>query len=104
MSIPTKKGIRKITLDDIQYYYTINKKGLEDFLIVKIGIVDTPNQRFLFCVAHKDFWLYFPKPVENKVKAVTSTIIRKAIAFANRNSLWTRNSTCIYEYKDNIFQ
>lgn len=91
MSIPKNKNIRKITVDGVQYYWSI--KYDEDYgdIVCNIGLIEQSNFRFSFCrgadASHKK---YFDNGVEEKdqVKAITSKLVAEAIQFANKNIDW----------------
>lgn len=84
MALP-KKGIRKITVQNQQYYWTVKMDYYQLGLMVGIGLVESPNQHVSFLCKFDDPWLSFPTPVDNEVNAITPSLIREAILFANAN-------------------
>ena len=47
MSLPKNKGLRKIVINDIEYYWKIDKDIKTDILKVTIGKVLEPNKRII---------------------------------------------------------
>jgi hypothetical protein len=104
MALPKKKGIRKINVGSVQYYYTIEHDYYLSGLITKIGKVEFPNERFLFLVNSKDFWLEYPNVTPEEVFIITPKMVRQAIIFANTNKIWNPNGLCKYQLEENEFK
>jgi len=85
MAIP-KKGIRKITVENVQYYFTVELESYGFSIVVTIGLVENPNKRFSFSVKQGDPNLTFIK--EDKVGVVTPKLVHQAINYANVKTSW----------------
>ncbi|WP_103070883.1 hypothetical protein [Aquimarina sediminis] len=95
MTLPKNKNIRKITVNNIQYYWSI--KYDEDYGLVfcTIGLVDKPNFRFSFSRGVDNSHVrYIQNGIEEKdeIEAITPKLVANAIVFANKNLDWKNNS------------
>jgi hypothetical protein len=94
MAIPKHKNIRKITINNIEYYWSI--KYDEDYRLIKcnIGLVNEPSYRFSFiCGANDSHVQYIHNTIEEKdeVEAITPKLVAQAIEFVNNNLDWKNN-------------
>jgi hypothetical protein len=101
MALPKKKGIRRITVNDVQYYFTIHYDYYSPGLITSIGQIESLNKRFLFLTKCKDFWLEYPDVSIAETFTMTPKIVRQAIIFANEQQLWSVSGRCSYVYENN---
>lgn len=91
MTIPKNKNIRKITVDNVQYYWSIKYDADYGDIICNIGLVEEPNFRFSFCRgANSSHVRWIRNGVEEKdeLEAVTPKLVADAIKFANENLDW----------------
>lgn len=94
MALPKKKGIRKINVDSIQYYYTIEHDYYASGLMTKIGKVEFPNERFQFLV----------KCSIEETFTMTPKVVKQAIQFANMNQLWSKITVHSHQFYENEFK
>lgn len=98
MALPKNKNIRKIMVNDIEYYWTISYDEDYGLITCNVGLVDKPNYRFNFSRGgDKTHIQYIHNSIEEKdtLKAITPNLVRKAIEYANENLDWknTKNSS-----------
>lgn len=104
MALPSK-GIRKVTVSTIKYYWTVKVDYQMMKMVVGIGKVLSPNQHVsLFC-KFEDPWLAFPEKVDNEAPNVTPRLIRKAIVYANSNEEieWNGKKASLFELTNGDF-
>lgn len=94
MAVPKNRNIRKITVDSLQYYWSI--KYDEDYGIIQcnIGLVNKPSYRFRFIrTANKSHVRYILNGIEDKdeVEVITPKLVAEAIKFANNSLDWKNN-------------
>ncbi|WP_196889708.1 hypothetical protein [Aureivirga sp. CE67] len=78
MALPKKKGIRKITIDQITYYFKIDTDYYSSKLRANIGLEEKPNRRFsLFTDNH---------PITPKIIAESILLMNKKINWQKENS------------------
>ncbi len=95
MAIARNKNIRKITVENVRYYWTI--KYDEDYgdIICRIGLVEEPNFRFSFCRVANDShvrWINNSCDPKDELQAITPKLVSEAIKFANENLDWKNNN------------
>lgn len=91
MAIPKNKNIRKITVDNLHYYWSIQYDEDYGWIVCTIGLVDQPNVSFSFSRgANHSHTKYIENGIEEKeeVQAITPKLVAEAIAFANANLDW----------------
>ena len=95
MSLPKNKNIRKIIVNNIQYYWNINYDEDYGLITCNIGLVDKPNYRFSFIRGGDETHTkYIHNSIEEEdiLKAITPSLVKKAIEYANENLDW-KNTT-----------
>lgn len=106
MAIPKNKDLRKITVDNTRYYWSIKYDEDHGMIQCNIGLVDTPNFRFSFsCGANNSHISYIHNAIEEKdeVEAVTPKLVAEAIKFANNNLDWKNRGISSIIYSSNGF-
>jgi len=88
MALPKNKGIRKITVNNQKYYWTVKNNYQLLSLVVTVGLISTPNNHFFFTLKFEDPWLAFPNKVKNEVSAITPSLIRESVLFAREKFNW----------------
>lgn len=104
MALP-KKGLRKITVDEKKYYWTVKMDYYILCLVVGIGLVAEPNKHIKFHISYRDPWVEFPDTTSNEVNAITPKLVREAILFANASDdiKWSGKKDSIMKYEDGRF-
>lgn len=80
-----KSKIRKIVVDDVEYYWTVTIKGCYGYeccgysIVCHVGLAEQKNHRFSF--THET--------------EITPSLIREAIEFANKRVNWQHTKTSI---------
>lgn len=98
MALPKNKKIRKITVDNIEYYWTIQYDQDYGLVTCNVGLVDKPNYRFCFIRGTDSSHVrYIHNSIDEKdeVEAITPKLIRESIIFANENIDWQNKADCI---------
>ena len=106
MTIPKNKRIRKITIDKIQYYWTI--KYDEDYgtILCNIGLVEAPNFRFSFYRGANNShikWIDNGVEERDQLEAVTPKLVSEAIKYANENLDWKNKEFSLIASNSNGF-
>ena len=101
MALP-KKGLRKLTVDEKKYYWTVKRDYYIQSLVIGIGLVAEPNKHIKFHVSYKDPWVEFPDSTTNDVNVISPKLVREAILFANVNDdiKWSGKKDSIMKYED----
>lgn len=106
MAIPQNRNIRKLKVDNIEYYWTI--KYDEDYgdILCHVGLVEMPNFRFGFVRGADDShkkWIDNGVKKEEQVKAISPSIVRQAILYANKNLDWKNSKSSFIPYDSEWF-
>lgn len=107
MTLPKNKNIRKITVDNTRYYWTIEYDEDYGLIICHVGLVDEPNFRFSFHRgANKKHVRYIQNGIDEKdeIAAVTPKLVAEAIAFANEHLDWKNKASSIILSDSNGFR
>jgi len=104
MALP-KKGIRKISIGGIKYYWTVRTDYQMLCRVVGIGLVSTPNTHVTFMVHYEDQWLNIDRKIENEINSIKPNLIREAVLFANSNErvIWNGKSESVFYYNAGSF-
>lgn len=107
MTLPKNKNIRKIKVDDVEYYWNIDYD--EDYGIIgcNVGLVEQPNYRFSFARGADDNhkrYIHNGIEKEEEVKAITPSMVRSAIVYANKNMDWKNSKPSNLPYDSKWFQ
>lgn len=106
MTIP-KKGLRKIKVDNIDYYWKFTSNYQNKKLEVIIGKIVNPNKRIILSAKYVDLWLVdnLEEFMKNEIQIVTPDLIRKTIIFANENGweLDKKNKVFKVNLENNFF-
>lgn len=97
MAIPKSKNIRKITVDDIEYYWAIKYDEDYGLTACNVGLVEKSNYRFSFVRGvDESHQRYIHNSIKEKdeVKAITPGLVKEAILYANANLDWKNTSEC----------
>lgn len=106
MAISKNKNIRKIIVDNIEYYWTV--KYDEDYGIITcyVGLIETPNYRFGFGRgvddSHKK-WIDNGVEKQEQIQAITSSLVKKAIVYANQHLDWKNSQDTFISYSSKWF-
>ena len=95
MTLPKHRNIRKITVDDVSYYWTIQYDEDYGLITCTIGLVNQPNIRFSFTRGASDAHVRFiQNHVEEKdeLTAITPKLVAEAITFVNKKLDWKNTS------------
>jgi len=85
MAIPKK--IRTITVDEVEYYYTVKLEYYGMTIQTNIGIVENQHKRFCLVARQGDPNL---KDVErDRIGVITPRLIARSIKFVLENTAWT---------------
>ena len=106
MAVPKHKNIRKITVDNIQYYWTIRYDEDYGLLNCTFGLMDQPNFRCSFRCGVDDIHVrYIQNGIaeEDEVNSITPKLIAQAIQLANNNVDWKNTKEIKMDYKSNGF-
>ena len=106
MALPKNKNLRKLTNNDVQYYWKV-EDDTRDFqgLIVTVGMVALPHKRFIFDFRFNYVKLKIASEEEKKpLSEVTPKLIIDAIAFAIKNYNWGEIPFCAFKFELGIFQ
>jgi hypothetical protein len=88
MTIPKNKNIRKITVNNIQYYWSIKYDEDYGIVVCNVGLVEKPNYRFCFSRGADNShvrWIRNRIEEKDELKAITPKLVSEAIKFANEN-------------------
>ncbi|CAM1363367.1 hypothetical protein [Tenacibaculum xiamenense] len=91
MAVSKNRNIRKIIVDNIQYYWSIKYDEDYGLIICNIGLFDKPNYRFSFSRGANDSHIRsIHNGIEEKdeIEAITPKLVAEAIEFANANLNW----------------
>ena len=103
MSLP-KKGIRKINVDGIEYYYTVKLDYYNMTIQTAVGLVDKPNKRFYFSAKQGDPNIVTEKSEKYNPGTITPSIISQAIKYATNQTDWnTSDATVHLFFAENSF-
>jgi len=103
MALPKNKGIRKLTVDNIRYYWTAKYDYQGQRLVVTIGLAETPNVVFYVFLNQQDPWLAFPQSVENEVDPLTPKFIRRSIEYTLSHTDWPKQGRIGFTFRDGNF-
>jgi len=103
MALP-KKGIRKITVDNVKYYYTVSLEYYGMSIQVAIGLVNNPNKRFYFSAPQYDEFLKKEKGDELDIGTITPKLVAEAIKLANKETNWKEEKEAFHvQFAENKF-
>ena len=97
MALPKNKKIGKITVDNVQYYWTINYDEDYGLVMCNIGLVEKPNYTFGFQRGvDQSHVRHIHNSIEGKdeLHAITPGLVKEAIVYANQNLDWKNPSAC----------
>ena len=105
MALPKNKNIRKIKVDNIDYYWKASHDYSINRIVVRIGLVEKPNIGFKLLSELNDPSLKFVTPESNTTPntwfgSISPQNIKDSIVFANNNMDWKNTSETILLLKD----
>lgn len=97
MALPKNKKIRRITIDNIEYYWTSKFDEIYGLVTCNVGLVEKPNQKFNFIRGVDSTHIqYVQNGIKKKdtIRAITPKLVKEAIEFANKNLDWKNKKEC----------
>ncbi len=107
MTIPKNKNIRKIAVNNIQYYWSVKYDEDYGVIICNVGLVEKPNFRFCFSRGANNShvrWIRNGVEEKDELKAVTPKLVSEAIKFANENLDWKNSGFSQIQSDSNGFR
>ena len=102
MTIPKKNNLRKIKVDNIEYYWRFGHDYKKRKLNVIIGEVSKPNKRIILSAKYVDAWLAnnIEEFIANEIQIVKPQLIKRTIKFAKENGWYLQEK--IKTFKVNL--
>ncbi|MEL6562556.1 MAG: hypothetical protein AAFQ94_30580 [Bacteroidota bacterium] len=103
MTLP-KKGIRKIKVDGVAYYFIVNLEYYDMTIQTVVGLVSNPNKQFYFSAQQGDENIVTEKSEKYNPGSITPGIVSRAIRYANSQTDWKNSNEMIHlYYSENLF-
>jgi len=103
MALP-KKGIRKIIVNEIEFYYTVQLEYYGMTIQTAVGLVSNPNKRFYFSVKQGDPNITTENSDKYNPGTITPRIVSQAIKFVTKHPNWNNSDKIVHvNYSEKSF-